>query len=80
MPYSVILHISGETSVAGEIEDIPKPSDNMIVVMNPRQKDGKDLHYIDHNVVRVIWPLAKVSFIEILEGTEEEKIIGFVRE
>ncbi len=80
MPYSVILHISGETSIAGEIEDLPKPADNMIVVMNPRQKDGKDLHYIDHNVVRVIWPLAKVSFIEILEGTEEEKIIGFVRE
>ena len=66
--------------MAGEIEEIPKPTDNIIVVMNPRQKDGKDLHYIDHNVVRVIWPLAKVSFIEILEGTEEEKIIGFVRE
>ena len=80
MPYSVILHISGETSVAGEIEELPKPTDNMIVIMNPRQKDGKDLHYIDHNVVRVIWPLAKVSFIEILESTEEEKIIGFVRE
>lgn len=80
MPYSVILHISGETSIAGEIEELPKPTDNIIMVMNPRQKDGKDLHYIDHNVVRVIWPLAKVSFIEILESTEEEKIIGFVRE
>ena len=80
MPYSIILHISGETSVAGEIEELPKPTDNIIVVLNPRQKDGKDLHYIDHNVVKVIWPLAKVSFIEILESTEEEKIIGFVRE
>ena len=80
MPYSVILHISGETSIAGEIEELPKPTDNIIMVMNPRQKDGKDLHYIDHNVVRVIWPIAKVSFIEILESTEEEKIIGFVRE
>jgi hypothetical protein len=80
MPYSVILHISGETSIAGEIEELPKPTDNIIIVMNPRQKDGKDLHYIDHNVVRVIWPIAKVSFIEILESTEEEKIIGFVRE
>jgi hypothetical protein len=80
MAYSIILHISGETSVAGEIEELPKPTDNIIVVMNPRQKDGKDLHYIDHNVVKVIWPIAKVSFIEILEGTEEEKIIGFVRE
>jgi len=80
MPYSVVLHISGEASVAGEIDDLPKPTDNFVIVMNPRQKDGKDLHYIDHNVVKVIWPLAKVSFIEILEGTEEEKIIGFVRE
>jgi hypothetical protein len=80
MSYSVILHIAGETAVAGEIDELPKPADNIITVSNPRQRDGKDLHYISNNVVKVIWPLAKVSFIEILEGTDEEKIIGFVRE
>jgi hypothetical protein len=80
MSYSVILHISGETSVTGEIEELPKPTDTIILVMNPRQKDGKDLHYLDNNVTKVIWPLSKVSFIEILEGTGEEKIISFVRE
>ncbi len=80
MAYSVILHVSGETSIAGEVEDLPKPTDTIIVLTNPRQKDGKDLHYIDNNAIKVIWPLAKVNFIEVLEGTEEEKIIGFVRE
>ena len=80
MPHSIILHISGETSIAGEIEELPKPTDTIILVMNPRLKDGKDLHYLDNNVNRVIWPLAKVSFIEILEGLGEEKIIGFVRD
>ena len=80
MSYSVILHIAGETSIIGEVDDLPKPTDNIIVVMNPRQRDGKDLHYIDQNVVKVIWPLVKISFIEILESAEEEKIIGFVRE
>ena len=80
MPYSVILHIAGETAVTGEKEELPKPTDNIILISNPRQRDGKDLHYIDNNVVKVIWPLAKVSFIEILEGNDEEKIIGFVRE
>jgi hypothetical protein len=80
MSHSIILHISGETSIAGEIEELPKPTDTIILVMNPRQKDGKDLHYLDNNVTKVIWPLAKVSFIEILEGTGEEKIIGFVRD
>ena len=80
MPHSIILHISGEPAIAGEIEELPKPADTIILVMNPRQKDGKDLHYLDNNVTKVIWPLAKVSFIEILEGTGEEKIIGFVRD
>ena len=80
MAHTVILHIAGETSIAGEIEELPKPTDNIIVIMNPRQKDGKDLHYIDNNVTKVIWPLAKVSFIEVLDGAGEEKIIGFVRE
>jgi hypothetical protein len=80
MPYSVLLHVAGETAILGEIEELPKPADNIIVVSNPRQRDGKDLHYIDSNVVKVIWPLAKVSFIEILESADEEKIIGFVRE
>jgi len=80
MPHSIILHISGETAIAGEIEELPKPTDTIILIMNPRQKDGKDLHYLDNNVTKVIWPLAKVSFIEILEGTGEEKIIGFVRD
>lgn len=80
MAYTVILHISGEASVAGEVEELPKPTDNFITVMNPRQKDGKDLHYIDSNVVKVIWPISKINFIEIMESGEEEKIIGFVRE
>jgi hypothetical protein len=79
MPYSVILHVTGEIPILGEVDELPKPTDNIIVVSNPRQRDGKDLHYIDNNVVKVIWPLAKVGFIEILEDTGEEKIIGFVR-
>lgn len=80
MSYTVILHVAGEAAIAGEVDDLPKPSDSIIIVMNPRQRDGKDLHYLEHNVVKVIWPLAKISLIEVLESTEEEKIIGFVRE
>ncbi|HNN12206.1 MAG TPA: hypothetical protein PKL78_01520 [Anaerolineales bacterium] len=80
MAYTVILHIPNEPSVLGEVEDLPKPIDNIITVTNPRQKDGKDLHYIDQGTVKVIWPITKISFIEVLGDSEEEKIIGFVRE
>jgi hypothetical protein len=80
MAYTVILHIAGEPAVAGEVEELPKPTDNIIIVSNPRQRDGKDLHYLENNVTKVIWILPQVKFIEILESSEEEKIIGFVRE
>ena len=65
MSFTVILHIPNEASVAGEVEELPKPSDNIIVVTNPRQKDGKDLHYIDQGTVRVIWPPAGVNLMAL---------------
>ncbi len=80
MPHTVILHITNEAAILGEVEELPKPTDSLITVHNPRQKDGKDIHYLEHNVVEVIWPLYRISFIEILAGEEEDQIIGFVRE
>jgi hypothetical protein len=80
MAHTILLHIIGEPSVLGEIEELPKPSDTIITVSNPRLRDGKDVHYLEPNVVKVIWPLAKVALIEILESEQEENLIGFVRE
>ena len=80
MAFSIILHISGESSIIGEIEDLPKLTDTIIIVSNPRLRDGKDIHYLEQNVVKVIWPMNQIALIEILESDEEENLIGFVRE
>ncbi len=80
MAHTVILHISGQPSIVGEVEELPKPSDNIIIVSNPRLRDGKDVHFLEQNVVKVIWPLVQVALIEILADEAEENLIGFVRE
>jgi hypothetical protein len=80
MAYTIILHIPGDLPVLGEVDELPKPTDINVIVANPRQRDGKDLHYLEANVVKVIFPLYRVNLIEILESAEEDKIIGFVRE
>ena len=80
MAYSVIIHIAGEPSIVGEIEELPKNNDTILLVNNPRLRDGKDVHYIEPNVTKVIWPLTKIALIELLESEEEENLIGFVRE
>jgi hypothetical protein len=80
MAYSVILHIAGEPSILGEVDELPKPADNLIIVSNPRLRDGKDIHYLEHNVVKVMWPVNRITLIEIMENEDEEHLIGFVRE
>jgi hypothetical protein len=80
MSYTLVIHVSGEESVVAEAEELPSMDATMITVKNPRRMDGKDLHYLDENVVTVIWPLSRINFIEILPTKEEDEIIGFVRE
>ncbi|TET80858.1 MAG: hypothetical protein E3J37_10400 [Anaerolineales bacterium] len=80
MPISVLLHISGEDAVVGEIEQLPNPTDTNITLSNPRRRDDKEIPYIADTVVSVIWPMHRINFIEILPSREEEELIGFVRE
>jgi hypothetical protein len=80
MAYSVVLHLTGEEPVAGEVEELPGKLDLLITLANPRRLDGKDLHYLSENVITVIYPISRINFIEILPSREEETIIGFVRE
>jgi hypothetical protein len=80
MAITVLVHLTGEDPIVGEIEELPAPADASITLNNPRKRDGKDLPNVQSNVVTVIWPLHRVNFIEVMPTAEEEKIIGFVRE
>lgn len=80
MAISVIIHISNEEPIVGEIDEMTVPSDNVLVVKNPRKRDGKDLPFLADNVTTVIWPWNRITFLEIVSSEEEEEIIGFVRE
>lgn len=80
MAITVLIHVSNEDPVVGEVEELPAPTDNSIAVNNPRRRDGKDLSYIEGNVVTVVWPLHRINFIEVMPTADEEKLIGFVRE
>ena len=77
---SVLVHIQNEDAVLGEVDALPNVTDTLLLLKNPRRKDGKDLHYLEANVSSVLWPIHRVNFIEVLPSGEEEDIISFVRE
>ena len=66
---TVIVHINNEDPVMGEIEELPKPSDQTIMLKHPRRKDGKDVHYLEQNVNLVILIICPVElFVQHVEG------------
>ena len=80
MAHTVIIHMSNEDPIVGELDDLPGASDTIIVVNSPRRRDGKDIQYLSNDVIKVIWPLNQISFIEVIPSEGEERIIVFVRE
>ena len=81
MAETIIVHFTNEDPIVAEVEELPGRGDNFVQLTNPRRRDGKALHYITEGSVAYIFPLHRITFIEVMasEGTETE-IIGFFRE
>jgi hypothetical protein len=77
---TLLVHIMNEDPIMGEVDKLPDSSDNLILLKNPRRRDGKDLIYLDTSVSQVYWPITRINFIEIIPTGEDEEIISFVRE
>jgi len=80
MPHTVIIHISNEEPIVGELEQLPSTNDTVVTIHNPRRRDGKDVQNLSSEAITVIWPISQIAFIEVLPSEGEERIIGFVRE
>lgn len=81
MAITLILHIANEEPIVGEVERLPTGTDTAIVLQNPRRRDGKDIPNLSSaSVTTVIYPMHRMTFVEVVPSEEEEKIFGVVRE
>jgi len=80
MAITIQIHIMNEDPVVAEVDALPAAQDTLLVVTNPRLRDGKDVRYVMPNVTSIIYPLARINFIQILPSGEEERVVGFVRD
>jgi hypothetical protein len=80
MPYTVLIHVLNEEAVVGEVENIPDPSDQVLIVNNLRLRDGRDVSYLLPETDTVVYPWTRIHCVEILPSEEEEEVISFIRE
>lgn len=77
---NILVHILNDDPILCEVEALPAPMDQLLKISHPRKKDGKDLPFLQPNVTEVFWPIAKITFIEVLPSEDDDEIFGFVRE
>jgi hypothetical protein len=77
---SLIVHINNEDAVVCEMEEMPIPNSSYMTLLNPRLRDGSDLHYLDEHVTSMMIPWHRINFVQILPSAETEDVIGFVRD
>jgi hypothetical protein len=77
----VIIHVVGEDPIYGEVEELPKPTDQFLEFTNPRRRDGKPVAYVTHGAKLFLYPWHRLSFVEVMTTEDErEEAIEFFRE
>ncbi len=81
MAVRVVIHVFNEDPFLAEVDEIPKPNDNFMVLRNPRKRDGKSLSFITNGATSFIYPWTRISFVEVLDETQgTDSVVGFFRE
>ncbi len=63
---TLILHISNSQPVMVDVEELPKPTDAVIIGQNPRERTEKDLDWVDEGVTTVIVPWWRINYVQVI--------------
>lgn len=93
MALTAIIHFVGEDAIVGDLDALPDTTQQYIIVRNVRRKDGKIVPYVEPDAKAFLFPLARITFIELMGDVTEVKtatngsgptkgttIFGFFRE
>ena len=79
MATTVIVHVMGDDPFVAEMEKLPQPSDQALILLNPRRRDNKPLQYLERETISMILPMHRVNFVEITPSQDTEEVDLFFR-
>jgi hypothetical protein len=79
MATTVIIHVMGDDPFLAEVEELPGPADQSLVLLNPRRRDNKPLYYLERETISMILPMHRVNFIEITPSQDSDEVDLFFR-
>jgi hypothetical protein len=77
---TLLIHVANEEPILAEVEELPALDSTVIYAVNPRRRDGKEVHYVLPEVQTLIIPWWRINFIQIMPSGEEEEIVAFFKD
>jgi hypothetical protein len=88
---SAIVHLMGEDAFLADLDDLPNPIHNYVLMRNIRKKDGKPLTYVTDGATAFMYSWDRITFIELMgdvplngkapvSTAQGTTILGFFRE
>jgi hypothetical protein len=68
------IHIANADPIKVDVEELPSPADQAIVGSNPRDRQDREVKWIDEGVSTILIPWWRINFIQVMpdENAEEE--------
>lgn len=80
MGQTVVIHLVDENIIIGDVDQLPDPADQFMILQDPKQRDGSRLASIRPEVNTILLPWHQIAYVQLIPESGSERVIGFVRE
>ena len=67
------IHIANSEPIKLDVEEMPSMTDIAIIGSNPRDRQEREVNWVDDGVSTVIIPWSRINYIQILPSEDEEE-------
>jgi hypothetical protein len=67
------IHIANSEPIKLDVEEMPQMSDIAIMGSNPRDRQERELSWVDDGVSTVIIPWSRINFVQVLPDQEADE-------
>lgn len=71
--YTIILHVANQEPVKLDVDELPDPKDTSIIGRNPRERNDREVTWVEEGVTTVIFPWWRINFVQVLPAQDEEE-------
>lgn len=70
---SILVHVANQDPVKLDVEELPDPSAQFVMGKNPRERNDREVDWIDEGVTTIMIPWWRINYIQVLPDPMEEQ-------